>query len=83
MGSNVTCKSTILGNGCSIGDRSKVNNCVLMENVTIENHVTIQNSVICANARIEEGCNLNDCHVRSLTTIPAGTKAKGETFTRA
>jgi translation initiation factor eIF-2B subunit gamma len=82
LGEKVTCKVTVLGPGCQLGSRTKINNCIIMEGVKIGAGVIIQNSVICSNATVEEGSNLNECFVGSLTTIAAGTKAKGETFTQ-
>ena len=64
------------------GTKSKINNCIIMEGVRIGENCTIQNSIICANASIGESCNLNDCQIGALYEVAAGTKAKGETFTR-
>ncbi|CAM9547084.1 unnamed protein product [Phaeothamnion confervicola] len=78
----VVCKLSVLGKGCTVGARCKINSCVIMEGATVGENCTIQNSIVGANATIEDGCNLNDCQVAALTTVPAGTKAKQETFTR-
>ncbi|KAG5182371.1 eukaryotic translation initiation factor 2B gamma subunit [Tribonema minus] len=83
VGEKVTCKSSVIGRGCTIGARCKINNCVVMEGARIGEACTIQNSVICANAGVGDGCNLNDCQVGTLHAVAAGTKAKGEAFTRS
>ena len=76
----VAIKGTIMGPGCTIGSRSKLNNCVIEGAVKIGPNCIIQNSVICAGATIEEGCSLNDCQVGADFKVPASTKAKGESF---
>ena len=35
MGDKVTVKQCAVGKGCTIGAKSKLNNCVIMDNVTI------------------------------------------------
>ena len=76
----VAIKGTIVGPGCTIGARSKLNNCVVEAGVKIGPNCVIQNTVICAGAVIEAGCSLNDCQVGASFKVPGATKAKGESF---
>uniref|UniRef100_A0A7S2DBL0 Mannose-1-phosphate guanyltransferase C-terminal domain-containing protein n=1 Tax=Octactis speculum TaxID=3111310 RepID=A0A7S2DBL0_9STRA len=76
----VTVKGTVLGESVSIDVRSKLNNCVVMDNVRIGPNSVIQNSVLCEGTIIGEGCSLNDCQVAPHAEVAAGIKAKSESF---
>jgi NDP-sugar pyrophosphorylase family protein len=81
IGDKVTFKSTVVGRGCKIGSKCRLNNVVLIEDVEIGENTILQNTVVASQARIAENCNLNDCQVGPGHVMPAGTKAKVESFT--
>ena len=81
MGAKVTVKGSVIGSGCKIADKCRLNNVVVLDNVTIGANTILQNSIIGASCVIGENCNLNDCQVAPGRAIPAGTKEKGESFT--
>lgn len=80
IGDKVTFKSTVVGRGCKIGNKCRLNNVVLVEDVEIGENTILQNTVVASKARIAENCNLNDCQVGPGKSLPAGTKAKVESF---
>lgn len=80
IGEKVTFKSTVVGRGCKIGHKCRLNNVVLVEDVEIGENTILQNTVVASQARIAENCNLNDCQVGPGHSLPAGTKAKVESF---
>ena len=81
LGEKSVYKQTSIGKKCSIGARSKLNNCVVMDNVKIGDGCTIQNSVICSQAVIENNCSLNDVRVGYSATVTTGSKIKDEDIT--
>ncbi|GAX18689.1 translation initiation factor eIF-2B subunit gamma [Fistulifera solaris] len=81
IGDKVTFKSTVVGRGCKIGSKCRLNNVVLIEDVEIGENTILQNTVVASQVRIAENCNLNDCQVGPGHIMPAGTKAKVESFT--
>lgn len=77
-GQKVTFKSAVVGRNCKLGNKSRLNNVVLMDHVTIGDNVILQNSIIGAGCSIGDNSNLNDCQV--CKDLPAGTKEKSESF---
>ena len=77
-GQKVTFKSAVVGRNCKLGNKSRLNNVVLMDHVTIGDNVVLQNSIIGAGCSIGDNSNLNDCQV--CKDLPAGTKEKSESF---
>lgn len=75
-----TLKSCVIGHNCTIGANCRFNNVVLHDNVTVGDHTILQNTVVASRGIIGEHCNLNDCQVAADTTIPPGTKKKGESL---
>ena len=63
-----------MGSRCKIGDRSKLNNVLVMRGVEIRSNTVLQNSIVGVGARIGENCNLKDCQVGPWCVVPAGTK---------
>jgi len=83
MGEKVQTKGcTIVGGNVTLGDRSKLNNVVVMDGVSVGNNCVLQNSLVGANAKIGDNCNLRDCQVGPGAEVPSGTKTleKGEAF---
>ena len=80
MADKVTVKACTLGNGITIGAKTKLNNCIVMDGVTICDAVVLQNCVLCAGSKVDGNCNLNECHVAAKVTVAASTKTKGEIF---
>lgn len=79
-GKMVTIKQCSIGANCIIGNKTKLNNCVVMDNVTIGDCCVIQNCVLSDGVVIESNCNLNECNMGAGYVMPAGTKAKVDSF---
>jgi translation initiation factor eIF-2B subunit gamma len=77
-GELVSLKDSVVGAGCTIGTRSKLNQCILMEGAKVADGCVIQNSIICSNGSVEERCNINDSQVGVDAVVPAGAKYKKE-----
>ena len=80
LGDKVTLKSTSVGRNCKLGNKCRLNNVVIMDDVTIGDNVILQNSIVGYGCSIGDNCNLNDCQVASGFKISSGEKAKGESF---
>eukprot|EP01033_Poteriospumella_lacustris_P000529 gene529-357_t len=74
----ITFKQTSFGTNCRIGTKTKLNNCIIMDNVVIGDNCTIQNSVIAERAVIENSCNINECVVGAGCKVNANSRIKGE-----
>lgn len=74
------CKGAVVGRNCVLGNKVRLNNCVIQDNVKIGDNVILQNSVVGAGASIGDNCNLNECQVAPDKSVPPGTKEKGESF---
>jgi NDP-sugar pyrophosphorylase family protein len=74
------CKGAVVGRNCVLGNKVRLNNCVIHDNVKIGDNVILQNSVVGAGASIGDNCNLNECQVAPGKAVPPGTKEKGESF---
>uniref|UniRef100_A0A6I8Q006 Translation initiation factor eIF2B subunit gamma n=3 Tax=Xenopus tropicalis TaxID=8364 RepID=A0A6I8Q006_XENTR len=71
-------KHSLLGSNCTIKDRVKITNCIIMNEVTIQECCTIQGSVICNNAVIESGADIKDCLVGPGLLITSKAKRVNE-----
>ena len=82
LGEKVQTKSCTIGTDVSIGDRSKLNNVVVMDGAQIGTNVVMQNSVVGVGAKVGDNCNLKDCVIGPGAAVATGTKTteKGETF---
>jgi NDP-sugar pyrophosphorylase family protein len=76
----LTFKSSCVGRRCNLGDKCRLNNVVIMDDVTVGDNAILQNTIIGAGCKIGDNCNLNDCQVSPGKVIPSGTKAKSESF---
>jgi NDP-sugar pyrophosphorylase family protein len=76
----LTFKSSCVGRRCKLGDKCRLNNVVIMDDVTVGDNAILQNTIIGAGCKIGDNCNLNDCQVSPGKMIPNGTKAKSESF---
>lgn len=76
----LTFKSSCVGRRCKLGDKCRLNNVVIMDDVTVGDNAILQNTIIGAGCKIGDNCNLNDCQVSPGMIIPSGTKAKSESF---
>jgi UDP-3-O-[3-hydroxymyristoyl] glucosamine N-acyltransferase len=76
----LTFKSSCVGRRCKLGDKCRLNNVVIMDDVTVGDNAILQNTIIGAGCKIGDNCNLNDCQVSPGKIIPSGTKAKSESF---
>jgi NDP-sugar pyrophosphorylase family protein len=81
MGSKVNLKGSVIGYRSQLGDKCRLNNVIIMNDVVIGENTILQNSIIGTGCRVGENCNLNDCQVAPGKVIPAMTKEKGESFT--
>jgi translation initiation factor eIF-2B subunit gamma len=79
-GEKIQCRSSTIGRRSKLGDRCKLNNVVVMDDVTIGENCVIQNSIIGAGCVIGEKCSLNDCQVAPGKAVPPLTKEKGESL---
>lgn len=82
LGEKVQTKSCTIGKDVALGDRSKLNNVVVMDGAHIGTNVVMQNSVVGVGAKVGDNCNLKDCVIGPGAIVATGTKTteKGETF---
>lgn len=80
VGAKITMKCCTVGGSCFLGDKCRLNNVVIMDNVTIGEGCSLQNTIIGYGAKLGDNCSLNDCQVGPGMNIPSGTKEKGESF---
>jgi len=80
MGDNVQIKASTIGRNVKIGNRSRLNNVLVMDNVTIGENCILQNSIFSTGSIVGNNCNLNDCQIGSEAVILDGGKGKGESF---
>lgn len=71
-------KACVIGKGSKIGAKSRLNQCIVMDNVTIGSNCTLQNTVICSNAVVQDKVSLNSCEVGYGAVVLAGGKYKKE-----
>jgi NDP-sugar pyrophosphorylase family protein len=76
----LTFKSSCVGRRCKLGDKCRLNNVVIMDDVAVGDNAILQNTIIGAGCKIGDNCNLNDCQISPGKIIPSGTKAKSESF---
>eukprot|EP01031_Cornospumella_fuschlensis_P022957 gene22957-27937_t len=77
---SITVKQCSLGCNVKIGSKSKLNNCVVMDNVVIGENCIMQNSVLCERSVVESNVNINECYVGASYKVQQGVKVKGESF---
>ncbi|PIA29915.1 hypothetical protein AQUCO_05800177v1 [Aquilegia coerulea] len=63
---------TLVGNGTTIGDHSKISNSVIGEGCTIGSNVTIEGSYIWSNVTIQDGCQIRHSIVCDGVVIKSG-----------
>jgi translation initiation factor eIF-2B subunit gamma len=79
-GDKVTFKSACVGRRCKLGNKCRLNNVVIMDDVSFGDNVILQNSIVGSGCKIGDNCNLNDCQIAPGKEIPSGEKAKGESY---
>ena len=63
IGEKCNIKRTVIGANCKIGDKVKMHNCILLDNVTVEEGCVLQNSVVCYDVSIGSKAEIKDCIV--------------------
>ena len=53
----------MIGPNCTIDEKAKITNSILMDNVKIGDSVIVQNSIICSNSRLSAKTEIKDCFV--------------------
>ena len=72
----------MLGNGCRLGQNTKIINSVLMDNVIIGDNCTIQNSILSSGVQLKEKASVKDCQLGPGYTVAAGVEYKGEVLAK-
>jgi len=82
FGEKVQTKACTIGRDVVLGDRSRLNNVVVMDGATVGSNTVLQNSIVGAGARVGDNCSMKDCQVGPGAVVPSGTRTaeKGETF---
>jgi len=82
LGEKVQTKACTIGKNVVLGDRTKLNNVLVMDGVKIGSNVVLQNSIVGVGATIGDNCNLKDCQVGPGAVVAIGTKTteKGESL---
>ena len=78
IGDKPTLKASIVGRGCRLGNKCRLNNVILMDGVQLGDNVVLQNTIVGPAATIGDNCSLNDCQVAAGMQVASGTKEKGE-----
>ncbi len=81
-GENVSVQTSIIGQHCRIGTGTKINGCVIMDNVTIESGCTIQNCVISKECIISENCKLSKVNIGKGVTVHKGEVLEDENLVK-
>lgn len=74
----VSVKSSVIGCHCSIGHKSNIANCVIMNNVTINENVTLSGCIISENASISSDTEMKGCLVSKAQNVTSGLHTNEE-----
>ena len=74
-------KRSTIGNCCKIGDKVKLIDCVIMDNVEIESNTSLSECVIASGAKIGPKCDLKNSIVGYKQTVIGGKRSNSEVLT--
>lgn len=81
VGEKCAIKRTVIGSNCKIGDKVKLTNCILLDNVTIGEESIIQGSVICYDVAIGNNVQIKECIIGPRKKIAAFGSFTNESLT--
>jgi NDP-sugar pyrophosphorylase family protein len=72
---------SLVGDQCVVGDKTKLTNAILMDDVEVGENSTIDNSIIAAGCRIGTKCVLKECLVGPKYVVPDNSQFTNEYLT--
>lgn len=78
IGGKCTLKRGSVGARCRIGDKVKLFDCVIMDDVEIESNTTLSECIVGSNSKIGSKCDLKSCIVGYGQVVPNGRKSNSE-----
>jgi translation initiation factor eIF-2B subunit gamma len=73
-------KSSVIGSSVTIGQGSRITNCVVMDGSVIGDKCVLNGCVVGKKSSIGKGSNLTNCEVQDGNIVPDATDGKGEKY---
>ncbi|XP_034240854.1 translation initiation factor eIF-2B subunit gamma isoform X2 [Thrips palmi] len=71
-------KSSTIGASCTVMSRTRISNCVIMNNVKVNEGCVLTNCILCDGVEVGANTELKDCLVGAKHTVGAGDKHNQE-----